>query len=102
LRFLLSKALTYIANGYPEMMDPTPADILMMQLKGFKKELEKKFGDWKEGISSEAINDIKVKLEAMMDTNMEQGFLDEIVKYMEEKEPKSYDELWNSLKEIYN
>jgi hypothetical protein len=38
----------------------------------------------------------------MMDTNMEQGFLDEIVKYMEEKEPKSYDELWNSLKEIYN
>jgi len=42
----LSHALTMIAYGYPELMDPTPADGLMMQLGEFRKQLREKFPEW--------------------------------------------------------
>ena len=39
-----------IAYGHPEMIDPTPADGLMMMLKPFRKELEEKYID---GVNAE-------------------------------------------------
>lgn len=35
-----------IAMGYPEMIDPTPADGLLMSLTGFRKQLREKHGEW--------------------------------------------------------
>jgi hypothetical protein len=49
-----------IASGYPEMLDPTPADGLMMMLRDYRKELESRFAD---NFDNEAVvNDLKEHL----------------------------------------
>jgi len=56
----LSSALMMIASGYPEMLDPTPADGLMMMLRDYRKELESRFAD---NFDNEAVvNDLKEHL----------------------------------------
>ena len=35
-----------IAYGYPELIDPKPSTMLMMELQGFRKELKEKHGEW--------------------------------------------------------
>jgi hypothetical protein len=39
-----------IAYGYPELIDPTPGDHIMMMLAGWRKEMEQKYsnedGNW--------------------------------------------------------
>lgn len=96
----LQSALTMIAYGYPNMIDPTPGDMLEFQLGELKKELRDRYPDgW---VSTEA-EEIKYFVFNYIENMMGQapeGVIDEMMGYL--KYVESFEEMWAALREGYN
>jgi hypothetical protein len=86
-----------IAYGYPEFLDPTPADGMMMALSEFRKELEAKYADNFD--NALVVNDLREHLSFLME-GAPPGALKEIFGGLENA--GSMDEVWNILRDSYN
>jgi hypothetical protein len=96
----LEGALNFIALGYPELMDPTPADSLMIQLSPLQRQIATAF---EEATTTPTMDDVRKivsdHLVEMMGAAPE-GLLEELMGFT--MDAGSLDEFWNQFRRGYN
>jgi len=90
----LTHALTMIAYGYPEMINPTPGDGFILSLGEWRKNYEAQFPEFESELT------IRYLLEHIEQMGAPKDVIQGLRKYLEKA--GDYDELFSQLREGYN